>query len=204
MRSSRRDGFVDPMLWYLVAGLVLLAASLWMPWFTAARTARAELRADRLSELLLRAVEGTAATGAEPDPEHVLAVFFALAAADGVFLADVERLAPPAPEIVLALINKHYAFQLAPSPIDPTATVGRGTTPSFEVTAWPLGVAGPGHSVYFQAEDAPRAYTRNLTCGFHGLGERRPPPGAGQRRDGGAFDTPSSYRSNSDERWMLY
>lgn len=204
MRGSVRGGWLDPATWYLLAGVALIGVSLWLPWFTAARTARVELRADRLAELLLRACAGLPAPPEGPDVDHVLARFFALAGADGVFFTDVERVDAPAAEILLALANKHYALQLTTSPVDPTAIVGRDTVPALEVTAWPLGIAGPGHSVYCYAEGAPRAYTRNLTNGFVGWKGRRPPPGAGQRRIGSTFDTPSSYRSASDERWILY
>ena len=204
MQGSRRGGWIDPATWYLLAGVVLIGATLWLPWYTAARTARVELRADRIAELLLTATRGLPAPPTADDLESVLARFFALANADGVFLADLERVAAPAPEVLLALQNKHYAIQLALAPADPTATVGRDTVPALEVLAWPLGIAGPGHSVYYHAQDAPRAYTRNLGSGFHGWQERRPLPGAGQRRAVTTVDTPSYYRSANDERWIHY
>lgn len=205
MRGPWRGGFCDPAAWYTVAGVALIAASLWLPWLTAERTARVELRADRLAALLLRAGRSVVADPSPADLDHVWARFLALAQADGVFFADVERLVPPLPDTLLAFTNKHYAFQLAHSPLPgaPPSSPPPGAELALEATAWPLHPAGPGHAVYFQSDDAPRAYTRNLTTGFVGLGHERPPPGAGQRATS-PFDTARSYRSASDERWLVY
>jgi hypothetical protein len=199
-----RDGFRDPATWYSMAGLALIAASLWLPWATAARTARVEMRADRLCELLHRAGRSLAPEAAPADVDHVWARFLALAQADGVFFADVERI-DPLEGTLLAFTNKHYAFQLAHTPLDgvPSEAPPRSHELALEALAWPRNAVGPGHAVYFQPDDAPRAYTRNLTNGYVGLGEDRPRPGAA-RRGRSPFDTTRSYRSASDERWILY
>ncbi len=210
MRGPWRGSWVDPATWYTVAGIGLIVTSLWLPWLTAARTARVEMRADVLCELLLGASRSLVADPSPADLEHVWARFLALAQADGVFYADVERLEPPLPGTLLAFTNKHYAFQLARSPArdqprahDAPAAAREGFELPLEATAWPLHPAGPGHAVYFQPDDAPRAYTRNLTSGYVGLGAGRPRPGAGHRADS-PFDTAKSYRSGSDERWILF
>jgi hypothetical protein len=205
MRAPWRGGWVDPATWYAIAGVGLIATSLWLPWATAARTARVEMRADRLSELLMRAGRTVPVDATPADLEHVWGCFLALAQADGAFFADVERLEPPPDDTLLAFTNKHYAFQLARSPVDPQAAANGsdGGELPLETIAWPLHAAGPGHAVYFHADDAPRAYTRNLTSGYVGLRGSRPRPGDAHRGNS-LFDTPTSYRSAGDERWILY
>jgi hypothetical protein len=204
MRAPWRGGFGDPATFYVLGGIALIAASLWLPWATAARTARVEMRADRLCELLHRAGRSLAPAATPADVEHVWACFLALAGADGVFLADVERIDAP-DGTLLAFTNKHYAFHLAHSPVDdlPAASPVVPAELPLEALAWPRTAVGPGHAVWFQPDDAPRAYTRNLTNGYVGLGERRPRPGAAHRGKS-PFATARSYRSASDERWILY
>jgi hypothetical protein len=201
MRGPWRGVLLDPATWYTLVGIVLIAASLWLPWLTAARTARVEMRAERLAEVLLAASRSVVPDPDGADLDHAWARFLALAQADGVFYADVERIDPPPPGTLLAFTNKHYAFHLARSPVAATAAPG-GELP-LEALAWPLHPAGPGHAVYFLPDDAPRAYTRNLTSGYVGLGRERPLPGAGHRGTS-PFDTAGSYRSASNERWLLY
>jgi hypothetical protein len=206
MHAFRLQAWRNPATWYGLAGAALIAASLWTPWWSASRTARVESRADRIADLLLQAVPDGARLDAA-GCDHVLARFFALADADGVFFADLERVEPPPEGTLLCLVNKHYAFHLAVSPIPADVTAGRDTTPSLEVLAWPLAVTSPGHSVYFYAEDAPRAYTRNLakiTSGFVALEKQRPLPGVGQRPFTGAADGARSYRGITEDRWILY
>ena len=204
MALPRAAAWRNPARWYLLVGIGLIVLSLWVPWLSAARTARVELRADRIAELLLRAAGGMPFPPLD-DVEHVLARFFALASADGTFLADLERIEPPPAGVLLALTNKHYAFQLAESPPDPVSIVGRDTVPALEVLAWPLTTTGPAHSAYLHAENAPRAYTRNLGGSLVGLDSHRPAPGVGQRRATMVpFDTSESYRSVTDERWIVF
>lgn len=204
MDLFRPRASANPMVWLLLGGCLLVALSLWLPWQTAARTARIEARADRIAELLLAA--GRSAPPAE-DPatrDLVLARFWRLAVAEGVRVEDVQAVEPPLPDTLLVLTNKHYAFQLAWSPLPADAIVARDAVPTREVLAWPLAAVGPAHAAFFHAEDAPRAYTRNLAAGYAGLGERRPPPGAGQRVGPTSLRRWSSYRSRSDERWILH
>lgn len=204
MALPRASVWRNPARWYLLVGTGLIVLSLWMPWLAAARSARVEMRAERIAELLLRAAGGMPFPPLD-DVEHVLGRFYALAGADGAFVTDLERIDPPPRDVLLAFTNKHYAFQLAASPPDPVAIVGRDTVPALEVLAWPLSGAGPGHSAFLHAENAPRAYTRNLAGRLVGLEARRPAPGSGQRRtSGNAFDGGESYRSVSDERWLLF
>jgi hypothetical protein len=204
MHGARAPGWRNPSAWYLAGGLALIAASLWLPWFTAARTARVEQRADRLAELLLCAAEALLVPPVAGDVEHVLARFLALAAADGAFLGDLERVEPPFPDSLLVLTNKHYALQLAASPPPATATPGSDTVPALEVLAWPLSALGPGHSVFFHAENAPRAYTRNLSSRIVGLGNTRPQPGSAQPRETGTSRSALAYRSANDDRWVVF
>ncbi len=204
MRVWNRSAVGNPANWYLLLGLVLIAFTLWVPWLTAARTARIEMRADRIAECLL------AASSQQPWPpdaaarEHVLARLLALAASSEVFVGDLELVEPQPAEGLLWLTNKHYAFQLSASPIDVRATAGRGTVPALEVIAWPLADAGPAHSCYYYPENASRAYTRNLTANYVGWQEARPAPGAGQRRSQAMLDGQVAYRSEGDERWVLF
>jgi hypothetical protein len=204
MTLPRAAAWRNPARWYLLVGTALIASSLWLPWAAAARTTRVEQRAERLAELLLRAASGMPFPPLD-DPDHVLARFYALALADGAFVADVERVEPTPPDVLLAFTNKHYAFQLAASPPDPLSIVGRNTVPALEVLAWPLASGGPAHSAYLCAENAPRAYSRNLGGRLVGLADHRPMPGVGQRRaTPNPFDTVVSYRSDTDERWLLF
>jgi hypothetical protein len=211
MLAQRRRILRDPATWYLLGGLLLIGLTLWLPWLSAARSTRVELRADHLAAALLEAAAGLPAEPAPGDVEHVLGRLFALAASRGIFAADLEQVDLPGPGVVLCLTNKHYAFQLAASPPDPSARVGRDAVPALEVLAWPRDGLGPGHAVFFHAQNAPRAYTRNLGNAIQGTGpwraqsrEGRPAPGSAQQRQGGLFDGRGSYRSSSEDRWILY
>lgn len=204
MALPRAAAWRNPANWYLLVGMALIALSLWVPWLAAARSARVEQRAERIAGLLLQAASNMPLPPLD-DPEHVCSRFWALALADGVFVSDLERIDPAPPDVLLAFTNKHYAFQLAASPPDPLAIVGKDTVPALEVLAWPLSITGPAHSAYLHAENAPRAYTRNLNGSLVGLTDRRPLPGVGQRRAAAnPFDTGESYRSVTDERWILF
>jgi hypothetical protein len=75
---------------------------------------------------------------------------------------------------------------------------------AYECLAWPLSEVGPGHGVFFHPDDAPRAYTRNLTAGYWGLGTHRPLPGQCHRLVGEVSSGRGYYRSAGDERWILY
>ncbi len=202
MNSWRRSRLLNPASWYTAIGMALLGLSLWLPWASASRTARVEQRADQIADALLLAARGDAPLDDPAALDHVLARLHALAAARAVFVADLERQEPP-PDALLLLTNKHYAFQLAVSPVPQNERVGRDTVPALEVVAWPLSRVGPGHCAFFHPENAPRAYTRNLAAGYAGTGRRRPAPGK-CHRSAASSDHPSSYRSDDDERWLLY
>lgn len=208
MQNWRRRGIGTPAGWYTLLGLALLGASLWVPFGTARRTARLEQRADEIAALLLAATATIPGPLDDADVPHVLACFFALALRDEVHIGDLERVDPPLPGTLLTLQNKHYAFHLAVSPPAANATVGRGTEPAYEAMAWPLEAIGPGHSAFFHADDAQRAYTRNLGAGnrapLQGLGGERPTPGHSHRRPTTAIDTRWFYRSFDDERWIHF
>lgn len=204
MLPPRRFGAYNPANWYLLLGLLLLATSLWVPWLTAQRTTRIEKRAEHVCELMNEAVRRLS----DPfDPallEHVLARLHALASARGVLLGDLEVVEPPLPDLLLLLRNKHYLFGLAESRPEPNLAVGRDTAPAREITAWPASEIGPGHCAFFHPEDAPRAYTRNLTANYHGTAAW-PTPGSSHRSArGGGGDHPRSYRGSDDERWQVY
>lgn len=204
MLEPRGAGWRNPGSWYLLGGLSLVALSLWMPWWTAARTARIELRADQLARLLLRAAAQPIPPALADEVDHVFARFLASAIAEGLVVGDLERHEPDTEGVLLLLTNKHYALQLAVSPPEATEVVGRDTVPALEVVAWPLRANGPAHSVYFHPENAPAAYTRNLSNSTVELGNKRPQPGACHRRRTGLFDSPSSYRSANDDRWIVF
>lgn len=205
MQDWRRSRWANPARWYTVAGLAALGLSLWLPWMTAARTARVEQRADRIAELLLRAARDRSEPAEEAGLQFVLARFHGLAAAEGVFVSDLERVEPAPPGTLLCLTNKHYAFQLAATPLPPNQVPGRDSVAAVEVIAWPLTATGPGHSAYFHPEDGPRAYSRNLYASYAGLGGRRPQPGSSHRplrRQGD--ELPGWYRGADDERWIVF
>ena len=204
MQEWRQSRWRNPAAWFTLIGLLLLAVSIWVPFQTAARTARTEQRADQIATLLLEVVRDFGGELDAATVEIMLARFHRLARRDGVYVTDLELVEPPLPDTVLLLQNKHYAFQVAVSPPDPRATVGAGALPALEVVAWPLTAVGPGHSVFFHPDNAPRAYTRNLAAGYAGLLQRRPTPGKGHRRSTQTMETAGSYRGFDDERWILY
>jgi len=209
MEVSRRSRWCNPGAWLTALGLVLLASTVWVPFQSAERTARVERRADQIAALLLEATSraSDANVGTYWDPataEIVLAYFHALAMRDGAFVNDLEVLDQPLPNSLLTLQNKHYAFQIAVSPPDTRETPSADAEPAYEVTAWPLSAVGPGRSVFFYPENAPRAYTRNLAKGYSGLGDRRIAPGRGHRRPAQTLELRASYRGLDDERWIVY
>lgn len=203
MSSWRPSSFRNPATWYLLLGIGLLGMSLWVPWFTAERTARIERRADAIAEAMVEA-EREFAGAAAPDPDVLHARFVRLALRDGLHLLDLEMRTPPLPGTLLTLESKHYAFHLAASPAAANVLVGRGTVPAFEAMAWPLSATGPGHCAFFHPDDAPRAYSRNLAASYTGLGDRRPTPGQSHRRPHGLLEITSYYRGFDDERWILF
>jgi hypothetical protein len=202
MQNWRRRGIGTPAGWYTLIGLGLLAGSIWVPFLTAQRTARVEERADQIAAHLLEATRPVPGR-LDGVTDFVLAQFHCLALRDQVFVNDLEVLAP-LPGTLLLLRNKHYAFHLAESPPEPNATIGRDTEPAYEVLAWPIESVGPGHSAFLYCDDAPPAFTRNLTAGYTGFGKRRPQPGRSHRRPVSGVDTEAFYRSYDDERWILY
>ena len=58
MTGWRRNRWANPAAYYVFGGLLLLAFTLWVPWLSASRTARAERRADAIAEALLEASHG--------------------------------------------------------------------------------------------------------------------------------------------------
>ncbi len=204
MHEWRRSRFGNPSTWYLILGVAMIGVTLWLPWLAATRTVRIEGRAARIAELLLAAATPLSWPLDADDIEHMHGRMVALLNADGVFVGDLEPL-PELPAGVLYLgQNKHYAFQLAVSPPDSRTKAGPDTRPALEVLAWPLENSGPGHCAWFVAENAPRAYTRNLAADYHGLQQHRPRPGSAQRVPGTGAGVVSAYRAAQDERWILF
>lgn len=205
MNEWRRSRFGNPAAWFAVLGAGLLAFSLWLPWLGASRTTRVEKRADGLAEALLEAARGFVSPLDEAERQAVMARFIREAACRGERVKDLERAEIPGDGIALCLINKHYAFQLAESPPQPKQRPGVKTIPAWEVIAWPLGSVGPGHSAFFYAENASRAYSRNLRSSYAGFASKRfPLPGAGHRRPGEAGKRPWQYPGNDNGRWIIY
>jgi len=190
-------------MWYLALGLLLLVASLWLPFATARRAMRVEARANDVARALMEAVGDTVDALDANDVDTVLARFFGLAARDGIYVEDLERVDPAWPGTLLSLRNKHYLFQLAESPPDPKESPGAETVPAYEVMAWPRRALGPANSVFFHPDNAVPAYTRNLAQGYAGAEDGRPRPGCAQRRQA-LFEWTSSYRGDDDERWIAH
>jgi hypothetical protein len=192
---------MGPIRWHLLAGALAVAATIALPWLSANRTARVEDRASELLDALLQACQG-AGRHESPDAEHAYARTVALAAARGVLVTDLERVDGTSTDVCLA--NKHYLFRIAPTPADPAQRHAADAVPALAGLAWPLDLASAGHAMFFAAEDASRAYTRNLAQAHHGRDRRQPPEGTGRRRPGSAFDLPYAYRSQGEDRWILY
>ncbi len=188
---------------YLLLGIALLGVSAYVPFATAARTARLELRADQVATTLLEATLDRPLGIGPSDVPNVLARFHALARRDGVHVADLEVVEPPLAGTLLTLRSNHYAFHLAVSaPEIPSAH--RDARDAYEVVAWPLAAIGPAHSAFFLPDDSLRSYSRNLYRGYHGFDDARPLPGRHHRRRSALFDLPKAYRSRDDERWLAY
>lgn len=204
MRTERRLFFANPAGWYCWLGFGLLLASVATPLFTAERTARVEGRAEQIVGLLREATRGFPAPLGADDVPILLARFHALAGRDAVLIGDLEPLVPPLPQTLLTLRNKHYLFHVAESPLEARAVATPGAWPAYEALAWPMEAVGPGHSVYFHPDDAPRAFSRNLSAGYFGTGSRRPAPGQCHRRPSAVAEDSRLYRSANDERWIVF
>lgn len=124
--------------WYIFAGILLLGASIWVPYLSAVRTARVESRADEIAGLLLQATKGQIGAIGPDELQNVLARFFALAEREQVLVGDLEVHDSPLSGTLVSLQNKHYLFYLAASVPDADAIVSRDSTPSFETMAWPM------------------------------------------------------------------
>ena len=205
MNQWRRSRFGNPAAWYTAIGSSMLALSLAIPWLSASRTTRVEERADGIAEALLSASEGLQTPFSEVDLQCLLARFYMVASSHGLWTSDIEREADAPDGALLCLRNKHYAFQVSESPIDANARAGQDCTGSVEILAWPLSTVGPGHCVFFYAQDASRAYSRNLRKSYAGLdGSNQPTPGAAHRRPGLGSLRRSQYAGNDNERWVIY
>lgn len=202
MLDERRLRWRNPATWYAAVGFVLIAITLWLPWFTASRTARVEHRADQLAELCLVAAGSMELPADDATLAHFFARWLRLADAAGVFTGDLEPL-PSEGDGIALFANKHYLFQLAGSPPPALATATPDLPAPLEVVAWPASAAGPGHSAFFHPAGAGRAFTRNLTRNYHGF-KLRPAPGCGHRRLGPSNESLLAYRGQDDERWTLY
>lgn len=202
MLVARHLAWRNPVNYYLAVGLGLLVVSAFVPLWTGQRAARVE---DRAAAVAASLAEAVAEFGLPLDPTDrpvLLARFFALAARDGAFVADLEEV-DSLPDTLLTLVGKHYVYHVAVSPPEVPSTRD-DVAPSYEVAAWPIDNLGPGHAVFFLPDDAPRAYTRNLAAGYAGLGDERVLPGRSHARQTGGRSRDRSYRSRDDERWLQY
>lgn len=185
------------------AAVLFLVGSVGLPVWSAQRTARLEARAGAVADALLEAAAGLPGMVTEADLPWVEARFQAILARDRTFAADLVAVVPTQPGTLLTYRSQHYAFHLAASPLPPTAMASAGSLPNLAVMAWPIHADGPVHSVFFHPTDALRAYTRNLTAGYAGF-DRPPRPGSGHRRSSGLTESTRSYRSEDDERWLVF
>jgi hypothetical protein len=202
MSEWRNRGGIGPMRWHLLAGVAACAVSVATPWLAASRAARVEARSGDLTTCLAEVLQASARHG-EPDCEHVFARTCALATARQVFANDLSPL-PCDIAGSLLLANKHYLFRANPVVADPSQSHPADAVPAHEVLAWPIDAQSAGHAMFFAAEDAPRAYTRNLSHGHQGAGSRMPMPGHGRRRTGHQLDLSHTYRSVGDDRWICF
>ena len=130
-----RRGF-NPATWYTVLGIVLLAATFWIPITTANRTARVEGRADALAEVLLLEAMASAPLDFQ-DPATAAMIYGRLvrrAATQNIYVDDLELLPAQPDTPAITLRNKHYVVQLRPSPQGRT---GRGVRRMCPRTATP-------------------------------------------------------------------
>ncbi len=198
----------SPATWFLLAGLGLLVATIYLTVRTAQRTARTEERGDRLAELLLDVGQAIAPIDWQSgwQRQHLLARLLTTALARDVFVQDLE-LDPARSQDEFVCRNKHYTIVLRPSPhTDSHTTTAAGTgvgDDALEAMAWPNETSSPGHAVFFYPGDAEAAYSRNLQYAYADRDvEARPLPGRAHRRDD-ATRRLWDYRGFDDERWLL-
>jgi hypothetical protein len=217
MAEGRRQRNFNLGNWLVGAGALALVASFWVPFAAAGRTARAEERAGDVADVLL----GCAGAMQPFDPvdpwqrDVLLARLVCACSCGGIYAADLALQEPPADAPgVLWLHNKHYLFQLGPVPCDPHRQAPANTIPALEVVAWPADSSCPGHAAFYAAEGTDAAFTRNLQADYQGTqppawtdgraeSQRRPPPGAGLRRESGQDAERGGYRGLDDERWLV-
>lgn len=203
--------------WLLGTGAAALGFSFWVPYASGSRTARTEERACDVAEILLHEAAAMQPLDlADPSQQAtLLARTLRACVHGGVFAADLQYEQVPADAgAVLWLRNKHYLFQLGPTPADPKRPSLAGTIAPLEVLAWPGDESCPGHATFYAAEGSDSAFTRNLQADYVGreppawsnnrpVPSRRPQPAAGQRRDQGLELEYGAWRGLDDERWLL-
>lgn len=204
MGMARSSGWANPTGWYVFAGLILLGFSLWIPWLSASRTTRVELRASGLAEALLDASHGFEAPLDDGALACIEGRFLAIASSRGEYTSDLVCVDDAPSGALVCFINKHYAFQLSESPPAVDQKPGKYTTPALEVTAWPRSAIGPGHCAFFYPDNATRAFTRNLRASYAGLEGQRPRPGGPHRRPGLGSRRLSPYPGRDSERWLIF
>ncbi len=212
----------------VIAGVLALGATFWLPHATAARMFRVEQRAQICARRLCELAMDT------PDLD-----FHAPGAQESILRRlEGDRLEPQAAPAELsgkALLfrSKHYYYMLTRTPPErgdgnqrdagsPTTALpqqhplpeGAWRWPwrfadaakllPFEVYAWPATLVGPGIAVFFHPSDTPPAFCRNLEHTYHGL-DNHPLPGQARKQFDGQnrAGTLQWYRGFDHARWLL-
>lgn len=207
----------------VIAGVLVLGASFWLPHATAARMHRVEAQAESHARRLCEIARALPDLDlGSPDTQQL--VLDRLAG---------DRLDPvPVPgELTGKAVffkSKHYYFMLTRTPpagdaADTPMTVVPHLQPAresewrwpwrfadsskllpFEVYAWPAALIGPGVAVFFHPSDGLPAFCRNLDHTYHGL-QQHPLPGNARKQFEGR-NRPGMlkwYRGFDDARWLL-
>jgi hypothetical protein len=213
----------------VIAGVLALGATFWLPHATAARMLRVEQRAETCARRLCELAKDI------PDLD-----FHAPAAHENILQRlEGDRLEPqPAPAELsgkaLVFRSKHYYYMLTRTPPErgdgdrrdnagsPSAAAPqqhpapesawrwpwRFADPSrllpFEVYAWPASLVGPGVAVFFHPSDGPPAFCRNLDHTYHGL-DKHPLPGQARQQFDGRERSGllKWYRGFDNARWLI-
>ncbi len=189
----------------VVLVLVALGVSFWVPYGTAARTARVEGRAGEIAALLLE--ESSAMQPLDLDDQHQRSVLQSrtLRACRALGIRGSSFVDPQVPQEGLGwpaflFLGRHYAYQVTLTPQD---QLQGAELAQVEVYAWPRTPISPAHTVFFFSETSEPAFTRNLAAGYAGP-DRAPIPGRGRRRSDDPDDRPDWYRGYDRERWLRF
>jgi hypothetical protein len=208
----------------LLVGVGVLGFSIWLPYLSAERTYRVEIRADRNCASLCQIVRSMPGLSFH-DPNVQEQILTRL---------QNDRLNPVEPPAALAgkaffFTSKHYVFMVTqtpperlPEPIELPTIVPMSPRPGsewrwpwrfqeestrlpFEIYAWPASLTGPARTAFFYPSDTTPKFCHNLDPTYLGF-ESFPQPGNARRKLDAGRGRPGvlkAYRGFDGARWLL-